>query len=427
MPYVSKREKIEPLRPDRRGAFLLLFLVSMVVGAGNTMLVGVVMPPLTRELEMPDWTAGAIFSLSAFFWVVVSPFWGEKSTEWGRKPVIVLGLCGYGLSMSFFGIVGSFALAGAITSWVVIFVLLAMSRALFGLIGSGSPPASQAYVADRTTKEERTEELAFLTSGFSIGTIAGPAMAGIFMAIFGLISPPLFTAAFAFSLAFAIFFYLPEETKPAAPKKIKGKTKGLWRKSAIQPFLIYAIGLSLITGIITQVFSFAMMDRFELTTEEAPSYTGPGFMLGAVGALISQMVLIRRFKLSPKELMLSGGGLLGLSIIMLLVAQSYILFIMSQLVAGIAQGLARPGFSSGSSLVVTPEEQGGVAGLITACNGMGFVVSPIFGLYAYGAVSVHAPFLISLVILALIMAVAVLVPNVEMDEPPTDEIEKYGS
>ena len=55
-------------RPDRRGAFLLLFFCLLAVGAGNTMLTSAVLPPLTRELGLPDWTAGAIFSLSAAIW-----------------------------------------------------------------------------------------------------------------------------------------------------------------------------------------------------------------------------------------------------------------------------------------------------------------------------------------------------------------------
>ena len=72
-------------RPDRRGAFLLLFFCLLAVGAGNTMLTSAVLPPLTRELSLPDWTAGAIFSLSAAIWVVTAPYWGAKSNVWGRR------------------------------------------------------------------------------------------------------------------------------------------------------------------------------------------------------------------------------------------------------------------------------------------------------------------------------------------------------
>jgi len=43
---------------------------------GNTMLTSAVLPPLTRSIGLPDWTAGAICSLSAAVWVVTAPYWG---------------------------------------------------------------------------------------------------------------------------------------------------------------------------------------------------------------------------------------------------------------------------------------------------------------------------------------------------------------
>ena len=67
--------------PDRRGAFSLLFAALLAIGAGNTMLIAAVLPPMTRELGMPDWMAGAIFSLSAALWTISSPFWGKKSSQ----------------------------------------------------------------------------------------------------------------------------------------------------------------------------------------------------------------------------------------------------------------------------------------------------------------------------------------------------------
>ena len=55
------------------------------------MLTSAVLPPLTRELKLPDWTAGAIFSLSAAIWVVTAPYWGGKSNAWGRRRVAAIG------------------------------------------------------------------------------------------------------------------------------------------------------------------------------------------------------------------------------------------------------------------------------------------------------------------------------------------------
>ena len=70
------------------------------------MLIAAVLPPLTRDLGLPDWMAGAIFSLSAAIWVVASPFWGRTSNTLGRRRVAAIGLAGYSASMLLFGVSG---------------------------------------------------------------------------------------------------------------------------------------------------------------------------------------------------------------------------------------------------------------------------------------------------------------------------------
>ena len=74
-------------QPNRRGAFFILFFSLMAIGAGNTMLIAAVIPPLTRTLALPDWMAGAIFSLSALCWSLSSPFWGTRSNKYGRRRI----------------------------------------------------------------------------------------------------------------------------------------------------------------------------------------------------------------------------------------------------------------------------------------------------------------------------------------------------
>jgi MFS family permease len=48
---------------------------------------------------------------------------------------------------------------------------------IYGTFGSAAPPAVQAIVAGRTSREERTQALTLLASAFGLGTILGPAIA----------------------------------------------------------------------------------------------------------------------------------------------------------------------------------------------------------------------------------------------------------
>lgn len=382
-------------RPDRRGAFILLFFALMAIGAGNTMLLAAVLPQLTRELMMPDWMAGAVFSLSALLWSLTSPFWGKRSNIWGRRKVAAIGLAGYAASMFFIWFTGQLALAGILSDLVAIFVSLALARGLFGLIGSAANPAAQAYVADRTSKSERQGEIAFLSSGFSVGSVIGPAFAAALVAWTGILSPALVTAVLAAVMAGLVWWRLPETRAPVADAvRIEADTaaRGLWHSDRVLPFLIYAVAMSLVTGVLTQVFVFAVMDKLGVSGREAAQFTGPAFTVGAIAVLLAQLVIIPRLRLQNRTLMWAGCIPLIAGTLIIVLAEDFASLILSQFLIGLGQGIARPGFSSGASLAVSPQLQGNVAGLVISANGMGYIVTPFFGLFFYEYVSRDLPF-----------------------------------
>ncbi len=396
-------------RPDRRGAFLLLFFCLLAVGAGNTMLTSAVLPPLTRELGLPDWTAGAIFSLSAAIWVVSAPYWGAKSNVWGRRQVAAIGMIGFAASMFFFALISALALIGWISNWILVFILLLTARSLFGVFGSATNPAAQAYVADRTSREERMDEISTLTSGFTLGQMAGPAAAAVLISggamlspAVGLLAPVVVITVIASVVAWLVFTKLPEHRSPRLDAGLaRSGAKGLWRQKTIFPFLLYAVGLSLITGVLSQTFPYAIMDRMNVAGAASAQYTGPAMTMGAMATLISQLVLIPRLKLPARSLMVYGAIMLAMASLFMVWAQDFALFAFAQILFGLGQGFARPGFSVGVSLAATQDQQGDVAGLITAANGMGFVVSPLFGLGMYQYVSSEAPFIFCAVLVVL--------------------------
>ncbi len=417
-------------RPDRRGAFRLLFFCLLAVGAGNTMLTAAVLPPLTRALALPDWTGGAIFSLSAAVWVITAPYWGAKSNAWGRRPVTAIGMFGFALSMFCFAAVSAIALMGWLKGWLLIFLLLLAARTLFGVFGSATNPAAQAYVADRTTLAERTDEIASLTSGFTLGQVAGPAAAavlitagGMLSTTFGLIAPVFTITVIAVAIGLLVLARLPENRPPQENAGIeRSGAKGLWRHPQIFPYLAYAVGLSLVTGVLQQTFPYAIMDRMGLAGAQSAQFTGPAITFGAMATLIAQLVLIPRFRPPVRSLMVYGAVMLGASSVMMVWAQDFALFAFAQILFGLGQGFGRPGFSAGASLAATAEQQGDIAGLVTAANGMGFVVSPFFGLGLYEYLNPIAPFLFCAALLVAMACYAfVFAPKVANTPKVVDE------
>jgi MFS family permease len=125
-----------------RSTFAIIFAVSMVTAMGNTGMISV-LPAIGRSIGMPDPMVAAVFSLSALLWAFSSPLWARLSDRYGRKPLMMVGLAGFMVSMAFCAAVVAAGLHH-LAAPVVIFILFLLARALFGLFGAASNPATQA-------------------------------------------------------------------------------------------------------------------------------------------------------------------------------------------------------------------------------------------------------------------------------------------
>jgi MFS family permease len=399
-------EPITPPGAPRQRQFYLLFVCLLVIGAGNSMLLAVA-PPLVRQLNLADSTVGWIFALSALLWVFSSPYWGRVSDRIGRKPVAALGLAAYAISMAAFA--GGVLLGlNGVLGGAALFLTLMLARAIFGAVGSASSPAAQAYIADRTTVVQRTEQLAGLTSAFALGQAFGPALCAALAAWLGLVFPIGLIAVLAAAAAYAIWRYLPENTPPRLER-----ARGDWRESLaligdrrISGHLIYGFALSMVAGITVQVLGLFTMDRLGASGSEGAELTAAGFMVSALALLATQLAVLPRLKLGPRMLMAWGAGFLALGVLIQIFAPSLGAILVAQAVQGLGAGLARPGFTGGASIAVQPHEQGAAAGLVVSVNGAGFVFSPLFGGVAYEVIGMNAPLWISVALLIFMLAFA---------------------
>lgn len=397
---VPEATQADPRAPiGRNRQFRLLFLCLLVIGAGNSMLLAVA-PPLVRQLGLADSSVGWIFSLSALLWVFASPYWGHLSDRIGRKPVAALGLAAYALSMGSFGLVVMLGMNG-ILSGLWLFTWLTLARAIFGAFGSASSPAAQAYIADRTTRMERIEQLAGLTAAFALGQAFGPAVCAALATMFGLVFPIWLIAALAAGAAFSIWRFLPENTPPQSERR-----RGDWRASLalmrdrrLSAYLLYGFAMSIVAGVTVQVFGLFTMDRLGTQGVEGNGLISAGFMVNALALLATQMAILPRLKLDSRGLMAWGAGLLAFGVGVQILANSLAAILVAQAAQGLGAGLARPGFAGGASVAVTPEEQGAAAGLVVATNGAGFIFSPLLGGVVYETIGMNAPLIVALVLL----------------------------
>jgi MFS family permease len=369
-----------------RSAFAILFGVSVVSAMGNSGMWSV-LPAIGRQIGIPDVLVAAIFSLSAVLWAISSPFWARQSDLRGRKPLIMLGLAGFCVSMTLCAVVVSAGLHH-IAAPMVIFGLFLTARALFGLFGSASNPATQAYMAERTSREERTQSMATLAGAFGLGTVVGPLLAPLFvLPIVGLAGPMFAFAILAGIMLVVVQRGLPETFTPgnvdARPRRgfgfpFKGEGAGLWKDPRLKPFLIYGFLVASCQTAQSQTLGFLIIDKLKLPPMQAQGYITLAMAAGAVAGLLAQWGLIRMFAMRPRDLMRWGVAAAAVGNVIVALSPDYAAVAIGFAIANLGYGFARPGFTAGASLSVGAKDQAGAAGAIAAINGLNVVFGPLF-------------------------------------------------
>lgn len=403
-----------------RRAFVIIFCLSMTTAIGNNGLQSV-LPSIGRSIGIADSMVAAIFSLSSLLWAVSSPFWARQSDLRGRKSLIIVGLAGFAVSMMLCGLVVSAGLAHLATPTIVFGFFLAC-RAIFGLFGAASSPASQAYVAERTCPAERTRWMSSIAGAASLGTVVGPLVAPFFIVgAFGFAGPLYAFALLAMAMLIIIARYLDEApifaTKPQ-PRTDKVARKPLWFRSNLAPFIAYGFLLLVCQNAQAQTLGFLIIDRTNKALPAVPSsallriaqgYIEMAMVSGALASLLALWGLIPMFRMTPKALLRWGAGLGALGSVLIGLSSDYATAIVGYALSSLGFSLARPGFIVGASLSAPMKEQARAAGAIGAVSGVNVLFTP-FAVSLY-EVFAPGPFLLGSIVLAGLLAYAFLSPT----------------
>ncbi|MBZ9603078.1 MFS transporter [Phyllobacterium chamaecytisi] len=403
-----------------RRAIAIIFCVSMATAIGNTGLQSV-LPSIGRSIGIADAMVAAIFSLSSLLWAVSSPFWARQSDRLGRKPLMIVGLAGFAVSMVLCGLVVSAGLAQLETP-VVIFGLFLVCRAIFGLFGAASGPAIQAYIAERTSAAERTRWISNVAGASSLGTIIGPVIAPFFIiGIFGFAGPLYAFALIAAAMLFIVARFL-EEAPTSSLKPLflieKEAHTPLWRSTNLAPFIAYGFLLSVCQNAQAQTLGFLIIDKAHKALPMldppallriAQSHIGIAMVSGAIASLLALWVFIPLFRMTPKCLLRWGAGLAALGNVLVAFSPDYLTATAGYALSCLGFSFAKPGFVAGASVSVSMKQQASAAGAIGAINGANVLLAP-FAVSFYG-IFAPGPFLLASVVLVGLLAYTFLNPS----------------
>jgi MFS transporter, DHA1 family, tetracycline resistance protein len=398
------------MNQPRKAAMSFIFITLLIDVTGLGLIIPV-LPKLIEQLtggtisQASQWGGWLTFAY-AIMQFVCAPIIGNLSDKYGRRPVLLLSLLGFGIDYLF--------LAFAPTIW-----WLFLGRIIAGITGASFTTAS-AYIADVSTHENRAQNFGLLGAAFGLGFIIGPSMGGL-LAHYGIRVPFLVAAGFSLLNAAYGYFVLPESLS-------KENRRGFdWKRANPLGSLLHLKKYPSVVGLIWSMvlvyiaahalqstWTFINLERFNWSEQML------GLSLGVVGimTMIVQGGLIRYInpKLGNEKSVYIGLAIYSLGMLAFAFAdKSWMMFVF--MVPYCLGGIAGPALQAILAGHMPPSEQGELQGALTSMISATSIIGPLVmtNLFAYftkpGA-PVHfsgAPFLLGSI---LLMGSAVVAYNV---------------
>jgi len=354
--------------------FIFITLLIDVIGFG---IIIPVLPSLISELtgggmsEASMYGGWMLFSF-ALMQFLFSPVLGNLSDRYGRRPILLFSLFGFGLDYILLAYAPSIA-------WLFV------GRIIAGITGASFTTAA-AYIADISTPETRGQNFGMIGAAFGLGFIIGPVLGGV-LGEFGSRVP--FIAAAGLTLVNWIYgyFVLPEsldaehrrafDWKRANPL---GSFKSLKLYPGIVGLVVSLFFMHLGSHAVQSTWSFFTIGEFSWSKAEV------GYSLGFVGLLVAgvQAGLIRvaNSKLGIINSVFWGLGffVIGLAIFAF-ASTSWVMY--AGLIPYCLSGIGGPSMQGLISGKVPPNAQGELQGALTGMISLSAIFGPplMTGLY----------------------------------------------
>lgn len=348
--------------------FIFVTLLIDVMGWG---LIIPVMPKLISELKgIPINEASSegalLLSVYAFTQFVFAPLIGNLSDKYGRRPVLLCSLLGFGIDYIFLALAPSFG-------WLFV------GRVIAGITGASFTTAS-AYIADVSTPENRAKNFGLIGAAFGLGFVIGPALGGA-LAGLGVRAPFYAAAGLCLLNTLYGYFILPESLSKDKRRKFEWKRANpigsllfLKRTPGIGGlafcfFLIYMAAQS-----VQGNWNFFTIHRFGWTEGLV------GISLAIVGVLVGSvqggLIRVVQPKLGDEKCIYLGLLLYTVGLTLFAFAtEGWMMFVF--LIPYCLGGLAGPSLQSTLAHHVPPNEQGELQGALTGLMSLTTIFGPL--------------------------------------------------
>src|SRR5579871_349035 len=270
---------------SRNAALGFIFITILIDSIGF----GVIIPVMPRliaglrniPVNEASTSGGILLSTYAIMQFLFAPVIGNLSDKYGRRPIILFSLFGFGIDYLFLSFAPTYG-------WLFV------GRIVAGITGASFTTA-MAYIADISTADTRAKNFGMVGGAFGLGFIIGPAIGGL-LGKFGLRAPFYVAAILTLINWLYGYFVLPESLSKDHRREFEWKRANpvgtliqLKKYPAISGLIAALTLIYLAVHAVQSNWSFFTMYRFQWNP------TMVGISLSLVGALVAvvQVGLIR--------------------------------------------------------------------------------------------------------------------------------------
>jgi DHA1 family tetracycline resistance protein-like MFS transporter len=382
---------------------------------------GIIIPILPKLLEqlahvdisMASQYSGYLTFTYASMQFLFAPVLGNLSDRYGRRPVLLFSLLGFGIDYLFMAFAPSI-------------IWLFVGRFIAGIAGASTTTAT-AYIADVSEGSKRAANFGLIGAATGLGFILGIGMGG-FLGAITVKLPFLVAAGLALLNAIYGYFILPESLS------IKNRRRFEWKRAnpvgSLMRLRNYSMAVSTLITAYTMVYigqkaiestlPFYLLEKFKWTLH---SISALGIFIGLLIAGI-QGGLVRWVipKFGLRKNIMAGIAFYGIGLILIAfnnVGWLMYVYMIPYCLGGIG-GTALQGFISEH---VSPREQGELQGALTSLVSITTIIGPLlmtslFHHFTSKESSIYfpgAPFLMGAIL--MLVSIALTIRSFKKKEP----------
>ncbi len=355
---------------SKKAAIGFIFVTLLIDVTGFGIIIPVIPKLISEMLHIPVNEASAyggwLTAAYAVMQFIFAPALGNLSDKYGRRPVLLFSLFGFGVDYLVTALAPSFG-------W------LFLGRILAGITGASFSTAS-AYIADVSTAETRAKNFGMIGAAFGLGFIIGPLLGGL-LGELGTRVPFYAAASLALLNWLYGYFVLPESLPPEKRRAFNWKTiipgvslvKLKKYPSIIGLFLSFFF-ITLAAHSVQSNWSFYTIYVFNWSEGMVGiSLTVVGVLIGLVQGLLIRVI---NPKLGNEKSVFIGLILYSVGLLLFgMATKGWMMFVF--LVPYCLGGIAGPAIQAIMAKHVPSNEQGELQGSLTSTMSLTSIFGPV--------------------------------------------------